>query len=172
MKKEALTIFLFLILIQLTIAQSIETPIQKITYYAEEYEIGNINYPQLVVQMTSSREELSKIMGATSLGHDEVLRAEQLESALGEPTEFTKWIWIEGEEREKKLDEEIPAWRKIIFDGKKIQIWLGAWPNIVQKDDEDFIFYRLNLETQFKKPEPISRHGTTKKWFIELKPYF
>ena len=126
MKREVLVLLFFLILVPIALAQSIENPIQKITYHAEEYETGNIDYPQLVVQIASSREEISKIMGATSFGHDEVLKAEQLESALGKPTEFTKWIWVEGEEREKKLDEEIPAWRKIIFDGKKIQIWLGA----------------------------------------------
>ena len=153
MKKEAMILFLIILVIPLTFAQSIDTGIKKITYYAEEYEIGNINYAQLIVYTSSLSQDLAEEMGATAQGHDAVLKSEQLESALGDPTETTKWVWVENEEREKKLDEEIPAWRKIIFDGKKIQIWLNAWPNIISKGDKDLVFYRLHLDIIFKKPE-------------------
>ena len=152
MKKEAVIFFLIVLIIPIVNA-GIDTGIKKITHHAEEYEIGNINYAQLIVYTTSLSQELAEEMGATTQGHDAVLKAEQLRSVLGEPTETTKWVWVENEEREKKLDEEIPAWRKIIFDGKKIQIWLDAWPNIISKDDKDLVFYRLHLDIRFKKPE-------------------
>ncbi|MBI2107481.1 hypothetical protein HYT57_05845, partial [Candidatus Woesearchaeota archaeon] len=154
MKKEVfLASLIILFLTPVALAQSIEDPIKKITNSAEQYEVGNINYAQLIVYITSSREELAEEMGAVRGERGTTLKVEQLESALGKPTDSTKWVWIEGEEREKKLDKEIPAWRKVIFDGKKIQIWLNAWPNIVQKNSEDVIFYRLNLDVIFKKPE-------------------
>lgn len=156
MKNTVIVLMAFIltfITLTFTLAQSFEAPIQEITHYAEEYETGNINYAQLVVHLTSSREELAEVMGAKAMGHDAVLKTEQLEKALGKPTELTKWIWVENEEREQKLDEGIPAWRKIIFDGKKIQIWLGAWPNMIRKDNENQVFYRLNTDIQFKSIE-------------------
>src|SRR3989344_37203 len=156
MKKEAFLLLIFLALIPSITSQSIETPIQKITYHAEEYETGNINYAQLIVYTSTLSKELAEEMGATSQQHDVVLKAEQLESALGKPTETTKWVWLEtgdGNGHEKKLDKEVPGWRKIIFDGKKIQLWLNAWPNLMIKDDEEILVYRLHLDTRFKSPE-------------------
>ena len=154
MKKEVIILFLIILsLTSLTLALNIDAPIKKITHHAEQYEVGNINYAQLIVYITSLSQDLAEEMGATQQGHDAVLKAEQLESSLGKPTETIKWVWVENEEKEKKLDKEIPAWRKIIFDGEKIQIWLNAWPNIVIKNGEDFLFYRLHLDIRFKKSE-------------------
>ncbi len=153
MKKEVIVLAIIVLVSTFISAQSIENSIQKMTHYAEEYEIGNINYAQLIVYLTSTRGELEEIMGATTQGHDAVFKAEQLEKALGKPSEYTKWVWVENEEHDQKLDNEIPAWRKIIFDGKKIQIWLGAWPNIHRKNNQDEIIYRLHLDVQFKSIE-------------------
>ncbi len=155
MKKRVIVLFMILlVLVPIALAQSIENPIKKVTHHAEQYEVGNINYAQLIVYITSLSQEMAEEMGATAGdSHNPVLTMEQLESSLGEPTESTKWVWVEGEEREKKLDKEVPGWRKIIFDGKKIQIWLNAWPNIISKNEEDLLFYRLHLDIVFKKPE-------------------
>ncbi len=158
MKKGVLILFIILVLTTRIIAQSsdIDTSIKEITYHAEQYEAGNINYAQLVVYTSSLSQDLAEAMGATSEGHDAVLKAEQLENALGKPTETVKWVWVEtgnGNGYEKKLDKEVPAWRKPIFDGKKIQMWLSAWPNIIKKNNEAFLFYRLHLEIKFKSPE-------------------
>ena len=157
MKKRVFVFILFLALAVLSIyvvsAESIDEQIKQVTYYAEQYETGNINYAQLVVYMSLMREKLSAAMGAVEQEYGAVLKAEQLESALGKPTETTKWVWIEGEEREKKMEQEIPAWRKIIFDGRKTTIWLGAWPNIRIKNGEEFLFYRLHFDIEFKKAE-------------------
>lgn len=155
MKKEVFIVSLIILLLTpIAFAQSIEDPIKKVAHHAEQYEIGNINYAQLIVYITSLDQEMAEEMGATAGdSHDPALTMEQLESSLGKPTESTKWVWVEGEEREKKLDKEAPAWRKIIFDGKKIQIWLNAWPNIASRSGEDLLFYRLHLDIIFKKPE-------------------
>ncbi|HLC53106.1 MAG TPA: hypothetical protein VJK03_01045, partial [Candidatus Nanoarchaeia archaeon] len=136
-----------------TLAQSIDAPIKTITHYAEEYEIGNINYAQLIVYMASSSKELAEEMGAASQDHDSILKQEQLEKALGKPTETTRWVWVENEDQERKLDNEVPAWRKIIFDGRKIQVYLNAWPNIRTANNEDKIVYRLHNDISFKSQE-------------------
>ena len=134
-------------------AASVDSSIQAITHYAEEYETGNIDYAQLIVYTSSLQGELAETMGAVAQGHDAVLDAAQLEQALGKPTEHTKWVWVEGQNSEKKLDNEAAAWRKIIFDGKTIQLWLGAWPNLIIKDGNERLFYRLHLDVQFKQDE-------------------
>ena len=136
-----------------TMAQSIDEPIQKITYYAEQYETGNINYAQLIVYMGSLGKDLAEEMGAVSQEHDPILNQKQLESALGEPTEKTKWAWVEDEEQERKLGKEAPAWRKPIFDGNKIQIYLNAWPNIRITSDGEKLIYRLHNDINFKNEE-------------------
>ncbi|MEK6917684.1 MAG: hypothetical protein AABW51_01935 [Nanoarchaeota archaeon] len=164
MKREVLKVLASAVLVlsifftfaQPVSAGEIEDLIEKTTYQAEQYEAGNINYAQLIVYTASLRYELSKAMGASLERHDPVLKTEQLEKALGKPTENTKWIWVEegdGNGYEKKIENGAPAWRKLIFDGKKIQIWVGAWPNIIAKENEDVLYYRLNLETRFKSPE-------------------
>ncbi len=136
-------------------AESIDGPIKEITYQAEQYETGNINYAQLTVYINSLSREIAEEMGATTQDHDPILKEEQLKNSLGEPTESTKWVWIEGNDggHDKKLDSEVPAWRKIIFDGNKIQIWLNAWPNIKVSSGEDVLIYKLHTEIFFKAPE-------------------
>ena len=153
-KRSVLLVCAFVILFSIfsVSAESIDNEIQKITSYAQEYEIGNIKYVQLILHLSLSRERMNSLLGATNTEMGGILKESQLKQVLGEPTENTKWVWVENLDREEKMSENIPAWRKIIFDGKKIQLWLSAWPNIFIKNNEKIIFYRLNIETQFKKP--------------------
>jgi len=165
MKKEAIVIILVILILPLILA-SVDTEIKKITNYAEEYEKGNINYVQLLVYISSAREGLNEELGATSKELGGIIKQDKLKEILGEPNEETKWVWVEGEEHDTKLDEAIPVWKKIIFDGKKIQIRMEAFPSIFKKnkfDEEgDFeqeipkegsLIYRLNFDVQFKRPE-------------------
>ena len=118
---------------------------------------------------------MNEVLGATGKQIGGILKEEQLKSILGEPTEETKWVWMEGEEKEKKMENSIPVWRKIIFDGRKIQIRLNAWPSIFSKKEfkednentdkesqeknkemeelEGKLVYRLNFDVEFKRPE-------------------
>lgn len=179
MVKEGLIarLVLFLLIlstgIYLVSADSVDDEFKKLAYYAGEYETGNIDYVQFLVYTSSIRGKMNEVLGATGKEMGGILKEEQLKSVLGEPTEETKWVWSEGEEKEKKLDEAVPAWRKIVFDGKKIQIRLNAWPSIFNKKEfkdengnkdeteknqefrelEGKLIYRLNFEIEFKKPE-------------------
>src|SRR3989344_709704 len=171
----SLILGLFLIGSILAISNSADSEIKSITHYAEEYEVGNIDYVKLLVYISKSRQNLNEILGATNQQMGGVLKQEKIREILGEPTEETKWVWVEGEEHDKKLDSPVPAWKKIIFDGKKIQISLDAFPSIFTKkqfDNEENnkdeqikeesnegsikegdLIYRLNFWIEFKKPE-------------------
>lgn len=154
MRKVFVLVLILLFVINLNFASSaVDSEIQKITDYAEDFETGNINYIQLLVYSSAVRERVNAALGATNREMGGILKEEQLRSVLGEPTEKTKWAWVENEEREMKLDKEVPAWRKIIFDGNKIQIWINSWPSIFKKAEENTLIYRLNFEINFKEPQ-------------------
>ena len=51
-----------------------------------------------------------------------------------------------------KLSNQVPVWDKIVFDGGKIQIRLGAYPSILRSGN-DSVVYRLNFNINFKKPK-------------------
>jgi hypothetical protein len=155
----------------LAISSSADSEVKKITYYAQEFETGNIDYVKLLVYTSSVRQSLNEILGATEQQMGGVLKQEKIKEILGEPTEETKWVWVEGEEQDRKLDSAVPVWRKIVFDGKKIQIRLEAFPSIFTKkqfnnegDNKDKeagedsikegdLIYRLNFWIEFKEPK-------------------
>jgi len=177
MKKGVLSLILVLTLfiLPLVLAESIDEQIKKITHYAEEYETGNIDYVKLLIYTGTVREKMNELLGVVSREQGGLLKQEQIRSVLGEPSETTKWVWVEEMDGgyEVKLDKEVPVWRKIIFDGKKIQIRMEAFPSIFKKgafgdkDDRDFedrfedeidfdesgraLIYRLHFEIEFKK---------------------
>src|SRR3989344_5854428 len=156
MKKELIfLIFVSILFLSASLAssRSIDSSIAKLTNAVEQYEIGNLNYAQLIVYMSSLSKDLAEEIGAVSEDHDPTLKQEQLEKALGAPTEETKWVWVEESEQEKKLENAVPAWGKIIFDGKKTQIYLSARPHIKRGDSENNVVYRLNTDINFKSDE-------------------
>jgi len=178
MKRGGLVLLLaFILFLPIISSSSIDSEIQKVTSYAEDYETGNINYVQLLVYTSSSREKMNNILGASGKEYGGILKQEQIESVLGESNERTRWVWVEGLENEVKFDSDIPIWKKIVFDGKKIQIRLNAYPSVFFKTDfkteeekikfkeaqinglnkqkftEEDIIYRLNIEISFKKSQ-------------------
>ncbi len=152
-KKVILLLFIFIFLSTFVSSQSIDSEIQKITNYAENYETGNIDYIQLQVYTSAVKSNLNKILGAVKEHEGGLLKQEQIRQALGEPQEETKWVWVEKENHDIKLKELVPIWKKIIFDGKKIQIWIMAFPSLFGEGNDKTIVYRLHLETNFKKPQ-------------------
>ncbi|MEN7981977.1 MAG: hypothetical protein ABFQ65_00850 [Nanoarchaeota archaeon] len=161
MKKTGVLILFFVFLFPTIFAVSVNSEIQKITHFAEEYEIGNLNYVQLLVKISSVRQNLNELLGGIDF-EGGILKQEQLKSFLGTPQDETKWVWAEGQNHEMKLDYYVPVWNKIIFDGNKIQIRLDAYPSILKykfKDDVDLgfseneIVYRLHFQIEFKKPK-------------------
>ena len=151
MQKEVLLVFLLLLLVPVSSA-SINDELQKITNYAEDFEAGNINYAQLVLYSSASKERINEELGSSS-EFGGIVKQEQLEPILGKPSEQTKWIWVEDDMQEKKLDSPLPVWRKNIFDGNKIKLTLEAYPSLIKINEKESVFYRLNVNMNFKKPE-------------------
>lgn len=162
MKKVGVLIIFTCLLLTTISAVSVDSEFQKITHYAEEYEIGNLNYVQLLVKISSVRQNLNEKLGSIDF-EGGILKKEQMRDFLGVPQEETRWVWVEGAGHEKKLEEYVPVWNKIIFDGKKIQIRLDAYPSILRYSlqernidlgfNENEIVYRLHFQTEFKKPK-------------------
>ncbi len=151
-KRGAIALLLLILLVPCVLASSVDDEIKKLTHYAEEYETGNINYAQLTVYASSIRENVNHVLGAVESHEGGLLKQDQIRDILGEPDEYTKWVWVEGEDQDKKLDEPLPRWRRLVFDGKKIQIRLEAHPSMFIRKDREEIIYRLNFNIEFKKP--------------------
>ncbi len=149
--KKCVMILVLILLFPFVVAGSVDDELSKVTYYAEEYEMGNIDYIQLMVYTSSVRESLNEVLGVVSRDEGGVLKEEQIRNALGEPTGYTKWVWSEKEKHEIKLDSEIAFWEKIIFDGKKIRIKLNAFPSMYKKDGSKLLVYHLNFQVEFQK---------------------
>ncbi|MBS3089661.1 hypothetical protein J4461_02135 [Candidatus Pacearchaeota archaeon] len=137
----------------LSLDNTVEGEIQKIVHYAEEYEIGNINFVELLVYASASRQRLTEILGVVSREEGGLFKEEQIRNVLGSPSEEMKWAWSDKEQKEKKLDRPVPVWEKIIFDGNKIQIRLNAWPSIFTRGEKEEVIYRLNFDIDFKRPK-------------------
>src|SRR3989344_2109122 len=156
--------FLSILLLLSFVHADVASEIQKLIHYAEEYETGNIDYARLIVYTGAVREQLNEDLGVIDRREGGIMNEEQVRKALGEPTEKTKWVW--SEEENKKLSESIPAWRKLVFDGKKIQIYIEAYPSLHRKghrneegkfipdeNTKEEIVYRIHFNIKYKQDE-------------------
>ncbi|MBU0530321.1 MAG: hypothetical protein KKC05_01485, partial [Nanoarchaeota archaeon] len=130
---------------------SVEKKLNEIVHYAEEYEIGNINYMQFNVYSHAVRADLNLMLGGGINENWGGVTQNSIEDAFGKATEQTYWIWVENEYRDRKLDKPLPKWEKIIFDGKKVQILLHANPYVIEEDGKYITFYGVNFDMRFKK---------------------
>jgi len=159
MLKRGMFVLLVAVMLVLPIvsAAGLQDEIKKITHYAEEYETGNINYVKLMVHTAASRENINKLMGAKELEDHggQVATAAEIKNILGEPNpkHNTRYIWLQSEERDFKLDKEVSVWKKIVFDGRKIQIRLNAFPVAFKKDGEIKVLYHIDVSAEFKTEE-------------------
>jgi len=166
MRKLAIVVAFLLILTQIVSADTIpnassnitinaaeiEDKINSIVHYAEEYEVGNINYLQLNVYGFKIRSDLNLMLGG-GIGNEWArIPKESIEKAFGQPTEYMSWIWIDNKHMEKRLDEAMPRWEKIIFDGRKVRIILNAFPSAIELENgELFKYYSVDFNVRFKK---------------------
>ncbi len=118
--------------------------IKRATHYAENYESGNVNYPQLIVYLSSVKEELNNIL----LNFDKNLIEEELTPILGAPEKTTVALSVDGIS-DVQVSDPVSTWiNTIIFDGNKIQIKINAVPII---SDNKIITYKADFTTIFKE---------------------
>src|SRR3990167_1035307 len=109
MNKKLVIIVAFLFLIQNVSAETtnntsssaeisiamIEDKIKSVAHYAEEYEVGNINYFQFNVHGFKIRSDLNLLMGG-GIGEEWArIPKENIEKAFGTPTDYTNWMWVD-----------------------------------------------------------------------------
>jgi len=130
MKKVLFIVFLLLI-VPVVSAQSVDEEIENIVYYAEQYEMGDINYLQLMAQATLIRGDINELLGDFKFEEHgpSGVTAEAAEEYFGEPEWYTKRAWDVSEDRDVILDEKVPTFRNTIFDGQRVQLTFNAWPN-------------------------------------------
>jgi hypothetical protein len=130
--------------------------INSIVHYAEEYEVGNINYLQLNVYGHKIRADLNLMLGG-SIGEEWArIPKENIEKTFGQPTQYTNWIWRDDKHLHNRLDEAMPQWERIIFDGRKVRIIFNSFPSAIEdKNGELFKYYSVDLMVKFKKEYDI-----------------
>ncbi len=138
-------------------ADSIEDKINSIVKYGEQYEMGQISYLQMIVHSTILRQDINEMLSEKIEvhydGHIEYgASEEEMRRIFGAPADITPWVWDVHEEKEIRIDERMPNWKKTVFDGKKLKITFNAWPNVLREEDGSLTkFYWVHFETRFKR---------------------
>lgn len=134
-------------------ADSVDGEISQLVSYAEQYEVGDLEYLELLVQASLIRENVNEILGSFRWDEhgSQGITAEAAEQYFGLPDGYTKKVWDTYNDEEIKLEEEVPWFEKIIFDGKRIQITFNAWPHIYNRDSEQTLYYWTDFQVHFKE---------------------
>jgi len=151
--KKLLTILLILLVIPSVVAQTVEEEIDSIVNYAEQYEMGNIDYFELSVHSSIIRSNINELLGEYRMEEHGPggITEEAAIQFFGVPKEYTRHAWDMSQDKEITLDEPAPWFEKIIFDGKRIKISFNAWPHISSKDGDQILYYWTDFQLNFKK---------------------
>ncbi|MFH1408294.1 MAG: hypothetical protein ABIH34_00130, partial [Nanoarchaeota archaeon] len=166
MRKEVVVLFFSLFLVPF-VSAGIDDGINEIVHYAEQYEVGKITYLQLVVHGGAITQKINNELGQEySVEGDHSRRGlseDDVKKLFGAPTDKTRWVWVMNEDREKRLDENLPTWEKRLFDGRKIVITLNAWPAMIEHNGEEILFYEVDFEIRFKSHYSFDLEGMLKE---------
>ncbi len=151
--KKLLTILLILLVIPSVAGQTVEEEIDDLVNYAEQYEMGNIDYFELSVHSSIIRSNINELLGEYRMEEHGPggITEEAAIQFFGAPREYTRHAWDMTEDRETTLDEPAPWFEKIIFDGKRIKVSFNAWPHVSSKDGEQILYYWTDFRLNFKK---------------------
>ncbi len=151
--KKLLTILLILLVIPSVAAQTVEQEIDDLVNYAEQYEMGNIDYFELNVHSSIIRSNINELLGEYRMEEHGPggITEEAAIQFFGAPRDYTKHAWDMSEDRETILDQPTPWFEKIIFDGKRIKISFNAWPHVYTKEGKQIIYYWTDFRLNFKK---------------------
>lgn len=160
MKKRARLFLFSLVLILLismgfTSAAHFDSNFQKISNYAEEYEIGNINYAQFLVYLSAERQDMENYLGVKFFSEDKI------QAALGEPTRTEREIYSKKDGKMLENGKDNKIWERTLFDGNKLRIDFRIEPFIYYDSEkkEETLIYGLGIYTNFKTKEELSRNN-------------
>src|SRR3989338_6779392 len=152
-KINILLILLSIILLPLVSAQTVDEEVSKIISSAEQYEMGNLDYLELLIQASLTRDEVNELLGSFTIeehGHSGI-SADAAEQYFGVPKGYTSSAWSSSTDENVDLEEEVPWFEKIIFDGKRIQMSFHAWPHIYDTDGEEILYYWTDFQVRYKQ---------------------
>ncbi|MDO8627260.1 MAG: hypothetical protein Q7K42_02240, partial [Candidatus Diapherotrites archaeon] len=91
---------------------------------------------------------------------------EEVEKVFGKPSEFDEFVWAENLNKSIRVNESLPRWEKVIFEGKKIKILFTAFPHLTEYKDSLKAFYWIDIQLKFKT---IEQDFEKEKMFSEIK---
>ncbi len=154
--KKYLLLLAILLLIPLVSAESVDEEISKLVSYAEQYEMGNLNYLELQIYSSLQRSKVNSLLGSFQWEENgpEGITSEAAENYFGSPKGYTKYAWDIKSNKEILVEEQVPWFEKSIFDGKRVQIVFHAWPH-VYTNGEQTLYYWTDFKIKFKKEYSI-----------------
>ncbi|MBI2045091.1 hypothetical protein HYT23_03460 [Candidatus Pacearchaeota archaeon] len=148
MQKKVLFVLaiLFLSMLQSSLASAqenkLKSAVERISYHAEQYEAGNINYAQFVAETSEAQSEINALLNSKDITQEE------MNNALGE-AEKTNIVKIEGENSEIAVEEAAFLWKDIAFDGNKIQVKREIVPTVVKQGNQEILTHKAEVEVNF-----------------------
>src|SRR3989344_9370339 len=130
MQKKVLFVFVILLLSMfqsgLASAQvsDLKSAVERVSYHAEQYEAGNIDYAKFIVETNEAQSEINAILNNKETT-DQILT-----EALGTSEKVDK-IEIEGQNSEVSLETPVSSWSDIAYDGNIIQVKREIVPIVI-----------------------------------------
>ncbi len=142
-----LLLFLTIILLTGTQAASnleIRKELEKVSYYAQEYESGNLDYAKFLTKVDSAESEVSAI-----LSNPPELEEEEITKILGEPEKIS-WVVDERTNSEKQIEKPTDFWKDIAYDGK-VRVNRKLIPTSSQQGNKEVITHKAEFVVNFKE---------------------
>ncbi|MBT3450571.1 hypothetical protein HN448_01280 [archaeon] len=73
-----------------------------------------------------------------------------VEDLFGSPSGYQEEIWIDNDGQSTKLDEKVPYFENVLFDGDKVRVTLHAWPNGIKDGNEILLFYHVGIQSSLQ----------------------
>lgn len=146
MKKGVILLSIFLIFAtSFSCASNVEDfkkQMDRIGFYAKNYEIGNSDYAQLIIYIGVAEKEINALLKEEG---ENAVTTEDITQVIGK-ADYTSLI-LSKSGGEIQYSNEIPVWRnRLVFDGRTIQVKTNIYPVLYG----DKIIYNAEFVTNFK----------------------
>ena len=148
MQKKVLFVFVILLLSMfqsgLASAQvsDLKSAVERVSYHAEQYEAGNIDYAKFIVETNEAQSEINAILNNKETT-DQILT-----EALGTSEKVDK-IEIEGQNSEVSLETPVSSWSDIAYDGNIIQVKREIVPIVIRQGSQETLTHKAEIEINF-----------------------
>ena len=182
-KKVVPVILILLVSFSIVLAaetKTVDSEIQKLTHFAEQYETDNIDYIQLLIYISSAREGLNEILGVTNKEMGGIVKQDAIEKNIadqyngnangvlqivdGEEIVFNLYIQVNEQdlmEIKPMLPEEVPS------QDITVKMEFAKLYDLINFEEKEMRGAELESPPWDKKP----RHGKIKGMTNGIKSY-